>query len=251
MWNGSGFAPSRHQFTITNKSSKSFIYCIRLRILLGDECLGFLPGQRRPLQPSSEPLLLLPLEMAINVIKVTLGLLLAGALTPLRALVVFIAQLISGICAAAVADALVPGPLSVSTKLGGGTSVARGLFIEMFLTAELVFVVLMLAVEKHKATHMAPIGIGIALFIIHLAGINYTGASANPARSFGPEVVSGFEHYDWIYWVGPLLGSLLASGLYRLLKFLIYETANPGQDLDERGTEAFCPPANAKSAVDV
>jgi aquaporin rerated protein, other eukaryote len=172
-------------------------------------------------------------------------------LTPLRALVVFIAQLVAGICAAAVSDALVPGPLSVSTKLGGGTSVARGLFIEMFLTAELVLVVLMLAVEKHKATHIAPIGIGLALFVIHLAGINYTGASANPARSFGPEVVSGFEHYDWIYWVGPLLGSLLAFGFYRLLKLLIYETANPGQDFDEREARVFSPPADAKSAADV
>ena len=45
-----------------------------------------------------------------------------------------------------------------------------GVFIEMFLTALLVFVILMLAAEKHYATHMAPIGIGLTLFTAELAG---------------------------------------------------------------------------------
>lgn len=55
----------------------------------------------------------------------------------------------------------------------------------------------------------------------------------NPARSFGPCVVlREFEDYHWIYWVGPLLGSLLASGFYKFVKFLQYETVVPGQDSD-------------------
>ena len=47
--------------------------------------------------------------------------------------------------------------------------------IEMFLTAELVFTIFMLAAEKHKGTCLAPIGIGLALFIAELAGVFYTG----------------------------------------------------------------------------
>ncbi|KAK8058912.1 hypothetical protein PG994_009360 [Apiospora phragmitis] len=57
------------------------------------------------------------------------------------------------------------------------------------------------------------------------------GGSLNPARSFGPCVVLGsFYHYHWIYWVGPILGSVLASGFYLLVKALEYETVNPEQD---------------------
>ena len=50
------------------------------------------------------------------------------------------------------------------------TSVVRGVFIEMFLTAMLIFTIFMLAAEKHRATFLAPIGIGLALFIAELAG---------------------------------------------------------------------------------
>ena len=49
------------------------------------------------------------------------------------------------------------------------------LAIEMFLTFELVFAILMLAAEKHKGTFLAPIGIGLALFIAELAGVYFTG----------------------------------------------------------------------------
>ncbi len=63
--------------------------------------------------------------------------------------------------------------------------------------------------------------------------IPYTGGSVNPARSFGPCVATRtFTHYHWIYWVGPILGSLLATLFYKIIKFLEYETCNPGQDGD-------------------
>ena len=100
----------------------------------------------------------------------------------------------------------------------------------------------MLAAEKHKGTFVAPIGIGLSLFIAHLAGIYYTGASLNPARSFGPCVANhSFPSEHWIYWVGPLLGSLLATGFFWLIKFCDYETANPGQDFDDLEASVFNP----------
>ena len=92
----------------------------------------------------------------------------------------------------------------------------------------------MLASEKSKDTFLAPIGIGLALFVVEIAGVFYTGASVNPARSFGPCVAAAnFQGYHWIYWIGPAMGGLLAAGYYRFVKWMNYGDigeANPGQD---------------------
>ncbi|PNY25356.1 Aquaporin-1 [Tolypocladium capitatum] len=164
---------------------------------------------------------------------VTLGLALVGAVKPLRALMVFVTQLVAAIAAAAVVDGLLPGPLGVTNKLSNGTNIPQGLFLEMFLTSQLVLTVFFLAVEKHRATFLAPVGIGISVFVAHIAGTDYTGTGINPARSFGPAVLSGFVGYHWIYWLGPFMGSVLAFVVYTLLKWLDYGTANPGQDADD------------------
>lgn len=162
---------------------------------------------------------------------VTLGLCLVGALPYMRGALLGIVQILGGVTAAAIVSALFPGPLSVQSKLGAGTSITQGLFIEMFLTAQLIFTIFMLAAEKHRGTFIAPIGIGLSLFIAELTGVYYTGGSCNPARSFGPSVIDhSFPGYHWIYWAGPILGSLLASGFYKFIKTLEYESANPGQD---------------------
>lgn len=111
----------------------------------------------------------------------------------------------------------------------------------MLLTIELLLAVLMLAAEKSRATFLAPVGIGLALFVAEIAGINYTGASLNPARSFGPALVSGvWGSAHWVYWAGPGAGAVVTSLFYAYLKGLRYERANPGQDVDQTqaiGTE--------------
>ena len=53
----------------------------------------------------------------------------------------------------------------------------------MFLTAELIFTIFLLAAEKHRATFLAPIGIGLSLFIAHLAGVRFTGGECVLAQS--------------------------------------------------------------------
>ena len=88
----------------------------------------------------------------------------------MRGLLLFPVQILGAVVSAAVVSCLLPGPLAVQTTLTNGTSIAQGLFIEMFLTAELVFTVLMLAAEKTKATFIAPVGIGLSLFVAELAG---------------------------------------------------------------------------------
>lgn len=165
---------------------------------------------------------------------VTLSLVLARAIPPLRGFLMMISQMVAGMAAAGAASAMTPGPIAFTNGLGGGCSKSRGLFLEMFGTAILCTTVLFMAVEKHKATNMAPLVIGLALFIGHLICVYYTGAGLNPARSFGPCIAArSFPVYHWIYWVGPILGACLAFSIWQILKFLDYETCNPGQDASE------------------
>ena len=91
-----------------------------------------------------------------------------------RAFLLLVAQLVGAIFASFLVQILLPYDFNVRTTLSASTSVARGVFIELILTAELVFTIFMLAKEKHKATHLAPIGIGIALFIAELVGVFFT-----------------------------------------------------------------------------
>ena len=103
--------------------------------------------------------------------QVTLGLVLEGALPLIRGLILFPAQILAGICAGALVSCMFPGDISlVNTTLAPGVSVAQGVFIEKFMTAELFFVVLMLAAEKSKDTFIAPVGIGLALFVAMMGG---------------------------------------------------------------------------------
>lgn len=89
---------------------------------------------------------------------VTFGMCLIGALPWFRGMLLFFTQIIGGIVAAALVSCMFPGELNVRTTLGGGTTIVQGLFIEMFLTAQLVFTIFMLAAEKHKGTFIAPVG---------------------------------------------------------------------------------------------
>lgn len=162
---------------------------------------------------------------------VSLTLMLCRVISPIRFAILFITQMIAGMAAAAAADALTPGKILFANSLGDNVNRTRGLFLEMFATALLCMTVLFMAVEKHRATYIGPLAIGVSLFIGHLFCVPNTGAGINPARSFGPCIADrSFPTYHWIYWVGPFMGSFLAAGLHYLLKFLHYETCNPGQD---------------------
>lgn len=183
---------------------------------------------------------------------VTLALYLIGALRTVRAILLTIAQCAGGIAGAGLVAVLTPsgaggGIETTVTKLSPGINIPQGLFLEAFLTAMLVFTVLMLAAEKHKATFMAPIGIGLTLFVCQLFGTLWTGCGMNPARSLGSSVIAAeFPGYHWIYWAGPLIGSLIATGFYSLLKIFDYGSVVLGQDAD---TETGPPRQNLPQRV--
>ena len=109
--------------------------------------------------------------------QVTVGLSATGQLPWLRSAFLIPAQLIASMCAGGLVSTMfslgnedIINITSVNTTLSPGITTPKGLFIEMFLTAELVFVILMLAVEKSRATFIAPLGVGLALLVAELAG---------------------------------------------------------------------------------
>ena len=83
--------------------------------------------------------------------QVTLALCITGVVPVLRSIFIFVSQILGAIAAAGVIRGLVPAPgILFNVKLAPGTSIPQGLFLEMFLTAELVFTILMLAAEVNE-----------------------------------------------------------------------------------------------------
>lgn len=101
----------------------------------------------------------------------------------------------------------------VGDTVTGYETLSRGIIMEIVLTT--VFVWVILAVTKRGASH-APAAIALTLVAVHLAGIPFSGSSVNPARSFGPAVVSGDVAALWVYIVFPLVGGVVSWALYRL-----------------------------------
>ena len=127
-------------------------------------------------------------------------------------------QFIGGIIAAFTLVAILPD-LGAQVNFGtqGGPSdlinqnEMSGLFLEMIFTFFLVLVVFMTAVHKKAAAGFAGLSIGGMVFLLHLVGVPLTGASMNPARTLGPALASGFWEFHWIYWVGPIIGGIIAG----------------------------------------
>ncbi|MGH1567539.1 MAG: MIP/aquaporin family protein [Nitrosopumilus sp.] len=96
-----------------------------------------------------------------------------------------------------------------SELLGG--SLMSGLVLEMVMTFFLVTVIFMTAVHKKASPGWHGFTIGGMVFLIHLIAVPLTGASVNPARTFGPALISGFWEFHWLYWAAPILGGIIAG----------------------------------------
>ena len=91
----------------------------------------------------------------------------------------------------------------------------RYLLVEFVLTFLLLIAVFGTAVDdRGKTVKIGGFGIGLMVAVDILAGGPITGASMNPARSFGPALVAGHWQFHWMYWVGPVLGACVGALLY-------------------------------------
>jgi len=154
---------------------------------------------------------------------ITVGLVAGAKVEVLKGLAYVVAQSLGGLLGAALLKCLVPddtrGQSSLgSTQLGVGVSLLQGFGIEFFISFVLVMVVFGAAADENNAANVkgsAPLAIGLSITACHLFAIPLTGASMNPARTLGSNVVAGKFKDLWLYLLAPTLGGLVAGLLYQ------------------------------------
>ncbi|QLH06378.1 MIP/aquaporin family protein [Nitrosopumilus ureiphilus] len=129
-----------------------------------------------------------------------------------------ISQLIGAVAAAATLKVILPelgAKVNFATQGGPSDlinkSISSGFAIEAIMTFFLVTVIFMTAVHKKASPGLHGFSIGGIIFLIHLVAVPLTGASVNPARTFGPALISGFWEFHWLYWAAPILGGIIAG----------------------------------------
>lgn len=152
---------------------------------------------------------------------VTLAFLAARRIEVMMAALYIIAQIIGAVAAAYALKATFPEAVFIATR-GGGQSIAldttggQAFLLEGVATFLLVFVIYGTVVDL-RGPKIGGLGIGFVVAADILAIGGRTGASMNPARSFGPAVASGVFEAQLLYWLAPIAGALLAALLYEFL----------------------------------
>ena len=138
---------------------------------------------------------------------------------PLRDAIAYVAAQLAGASAGALL--LLAAWTSKPAHLGATVpSVASGtaLVYEIVLSAFLMFVIIAVATDTRAVGAAAAIAIGGTVGLDALFGGPITGASMNPARSFGPALASGTWTHFWIYVAGPVVGAALGAFAYQFIR---------------------------------
>ncbi|XP_053323221.1 aquaporin-4 isoform X2 [Spea bombifrons] len=152
-----------------------------------------------------------------------------------------VAQCLGAIAGAGILYLVTPsdvtGMLGV-TKVNKQLSSGHGLLVELIITFQLVFTICASCDAKlNDITGSVALAIGFSVTIGHLFAINYTGASMNPARSFGPAVIMNIWESHWVYWVGPVVGAVIAGTLYEYVYCTDPELKNRIKDVLNKATQ--------------
>ena len=148
---------------------------------------------------------------------VTISMLLTGKMSLITSLIYIFAQIIGSLIAVFLLYNYVW--LNLDTGMGLHSispeiSLIDGLLIEIIITFILVITIL-LTLQNNK--DIAPLTISLVVFICGIVAMPLTGASMNPARSLAPALLSGEWTNHWIYWGGPIIGSVIATFIYIIL----------------------------------
>lgn len=154
---------------------------------------------------------------------VTAGMLVAGRIDAMKAGLYVVAQLAGAVLAALAVKTIFPANITGVTNLGvpsvnSQLTMGGAIALEALMTFFLMSAVYATIVSP-KATRMGGFGVGLTVFIMALCGSPLTGAVMNPARAFGPSLVTGLWTGHSAYWIGPILGAVIAALVWD--KFLL------------------------------
>uniref|UniRef100_A0A674HJ39 Aquaporin-5 n=1 Tax=Taeniopygia guttata TaxID=59729 RepID=A0A674HJ39_TAEGU len=149
---------------------------------------------------------------------VTIAFFVGNQISLLRTLLYVVAQLVGAIAGAGILYGVTPantrGNLAINA-LNNNITPGQALVVEIILTFQLAACIFASTDNRRSGVGSPALSIGLSVTVGHLVGIYFTGCSMNPARSFGPAVVTRrFSPAHWVFWVGPILGACLASLLY-------------------------------------
>jgi aquaporin Z len=151
---------------------------------------------------------------------VTVAMLVTGRIPPPNAVLYIVAQLAGATTAALICRAVFPEAAIAQANLGiplpaAWATTGTVLIVEFVLTFLLVVAIFGAAVDpRGQVVKIGGFAIGLTVTFDILAGGPVTGASMNPARSFGPALVQGFWQWHWAYWVAPVAGGAVAAIIY-------------------------------------
>lgn len=151
---------------------------------------------------------------------VTIGAWATGKIDSTNAIGYLVSQCVAGIIAVVVVKLCLPASVLAAVSMGtpaintaAGITLQMALVTEIILTFFLMFVIYGTAIDR-RAPKMGALFIGLTVVLGILMGGPISGAAMNPARHLGPALLGGGTANMWIYWVGPIVGSLLAAFLY-------------------------------------
>ncbi len=149
---------------------------------------------------------------------VTVALWATGHVKTLMAVGYILAQLVGSVVAAlflkVVFVGVSPQYFLGDTMLLPGVTPGMGILVEALLTFFLVWTVFATLVDKRATAGFGGLCVGLVFAVSVMVGYSFTMAALNPARSFGPALVSSHWGTHYVYWVGPMIGALVAGFVY-------------------------------------
>jgi len=170
---------------------------------------------------------------------VTLGHWASRRIPTQTAVIYIVAQLAGAIVAGLVLRSIYPNNVWQPVALGapiadGRVGLVSRIFVEALFTCVFVTTAIACTATHRTTISVGPLAVGCALGVCTLVAGPLTGAGFNPARAFGSAIGSGNWTNQWPYWVGPIIGGLVAPFVHRAITGTTDGTSTPWSAVTER-----------------